>query len=69
MERANKLRRLEEFRRAKPHCSASALGQILTDIKTWTSRVDRSCVHARGEGPSGEPRDSIRLRIEVHVSC
>ena len=34
MERASKLRRLEEFRRTKPHCSASALGQILTDIKT-----------------------------------
>ena len=33
MGRANKLRRLEEFRRTKPHCSASALAQILTDIK------------------------------------
>ena len=32
--RANKLRRLDDFRRTKPHCSASALGQILTDIKT-----------------------------------
>jgi hypothetical protein len=34
MERASKLRRSEELRRTKPHCSASALGQILTDIKT-----------------------------------
>ena len=34
MERAAKLRRLEEFRRTRPHCSASALGRILTDIKT-----------------------------------
>ena len=35
MERANKLRRLEQFqfRRTKAHCSASALAQILTDVK------------------------------------
>ena len=33
MERDAKLRRLEAFRRSKPHCSASALAHILTDIK------------------------------------
>ena len=33
MNRDVKLRRLEAFRRSKPHCSASALSQILADIK------------------------------------
>ena len=33
MDRDVKLQRLEAFRRSKPHCSASALSQILTDIK------------------------------------
>ena len=33
MDRASKLRRLNEFRRTKPHCSASALQSILRDIK------------------------------------
>ena len=33
MEREAKLRRLEAFRRSKPHCSASALGEILADIE------------------------------------
>ena len=31
--RAAKLRRLNEFRRSKPHCSASAMAAILADIK------------------------------------
>ena len=34
MDRDAKLRRLNDFRRSKPHCSASAMSQILTDIKT-----------------------------------
>ncbi len=33
MDRETKLRRLNAFRRSKPHCSASALGEILSDIK------------------------------------
>ena len=33
MNRQAKLRRLNDFRRSKPHCSASALAQILADIK------------------------------------
>ena len=33
MDRDTKLRRLNGFRRSKPHCSASALGEILTNIK------------------------------------
>jgi len=33
MERQAKLRRLEDFRRSKPHCSASALSEILKDIR------------------------------------
>ncbi len=33
MDRNAKLRRLNAFRRSKPHCSASALGEILTAIK------------------------------------
>ena len=32
-DRNTKLRKLNAFRRSKPHCSASALGEILTDIK------------------------------------
>ena len=33
MERQAKLRRLNEFRRSKPFCSASAMSQILIDVK------------------------------------
>lgn len=33
-DRQAKLRRLNDFRRSKAHCSASALSQILTDIKS-----------------------------------
>ena len=32
MERAAKLSRLQEFRRTKPHCSASAMSAILDDV-------------------------------------
>ena len=32
-ERERKLRRLDAFRRGKAHCSASAMAQILSDIK------------------------------------
>ena len=33
MDRETKLRRLNDFRRSKAHCSAAALAQILTDIR------------------------------------
>ena len=32
-DRERKLRRLDAFRRGKAHCSASAMAQILSDIK------------------------------------
>ena len=53
MERAAKLQKLEDFRRSKPHCSASALSQILTAIKK------HGLPELTGRGAMREARDHV----------
>ncbi len=83
MERANELRRLEEFRRTRPHCSASALGQIPADIKThglpeWTDRVsmregrDRVARLVTPYGCILKPMSAVRttgVMVELPTAC
>ena len=53
MDRAVKLRKLEDFRRDKPHCSASALSQILVEIKR------HGLPELTGRGAMREARDRV----------
>ena len=64
-DRATKLRKLNDFRRRLPHCSASALAAIIADVKEHAIPEGRTDRKAFREGTRADLCKSICHAVDI----